>query len=1369
MAVNDRFESTALRVNLETTRTEALTFPDEHQRLLDAASSHYGIERRLRHFLVEVHHRYPNPELLVESFRGIALQDLWFFAGHESREELLRVLLALCRDRFTPAVPLALRRRMLQTALELLEQLRERDTDGGLRDIVHSGLGMIEQVLGDDPALNTLASSLLRHVLQRIPADEQLHDRAARMLREALAASLRYWSGEADIERMLAERPALFPQPLGGVTEFAGRPYFARQWELLDASLRWDELCHVADYTHIAERIIDAAGQFASPIEQLYYLLLVIHLRGIDGMREHLLREINRVLHSLRDMSDEEELLRLLDNIFAMFGELRDEHMQSILDCILTFGREVHLSGSQRIVDIYIDHLVDFGFVTPRLSGISEEWQVNVDRNHIKNIRVWLELIRLQPVMWQRLLSALLINLKLSGVFIADTDLFQRDVTALLNADIAPVYFLVKQLAVLFPVYFNEIGAEGELRDISTVIDELSQRHDVLIHFLRKQVHAESNNMHLRLTDGILRYWFDGTTETLVPYLPADVAARLRPEGRWYDDAHVAVRKLCAVLQLPPELLPTMPMHRIERVLDEQHELEPVQRTRVRHLIRIKQLLKEKYTIDIHDIVPHMEKFHVFRRADVEEFERLLAAGNADKALVFVMEAIHRLRAVILDPTPTTGVEDIYYKRHIAAGIPSMYGRYLEPKFQAMGLTFRFEALASQLIERLMSETNLRYITASTLRRIERILVSLMDSLSIEGLSDEGFKSTLEMFRYSLTTSTFTIAQFMNIFQFMGSNVTGIITENFIEPHDAMLTRIVRGMRADASVQHIHAISEQFYRDLIAGSFPVPQLDSFIAAVLASMNEMMRHLPSDAAQGALTYESRLISTRLYQENTDIDNPVFLGAKGYYLKRMTQFGYPVPPGFVITTELFRRRATLTSHPDMRAEIDAIIAERLHDLERVSGQRYGDASNPLLLSVRSGAAISIPGAMNTFLNVGLNEEIVEALSTRPNYGWTSWDCYRRFLQGWGMAYGIDRDAFDSIMIRFKEEFGVEQKIRFTPAQMRSIALTYKQVLSEHGVHVEGDPFRQLIQAIVSVLDSWYTERARVYRSKLNIAEEWGTAVIVQQMVLGNLNYDSGTGVLFTRDPFVREHAAREAGVTLYGDFTICSQGEDIVGGLVHVLPISEQQRLRGKPMQVMSLEKDFPEIYHELRRYCLDLVHQRGFGHQEIEFTFETKHASDLYILQARDQAVRHESAIAVFDTPPGTLQPVGTGLGIGGGAMNGIVCFDMDDLQTRREQHPDSHMILVRPDTVPDDIGLIFECDGLLTARGGAASHAAVTAVRLRKTCVVDCRDMVVDDRHKTCTIGGRVFGAGDAIAIDGRLGTIHAGNYPISYEKLQLP
>jgi len=403
------------------------------------------------------------------------------------------------------------------------------------------------------------------------------------------------------------------------------------------------------------------------------------------------------------------------------------------------------------------------------------------------------------------------------------------------------------------------------------------------------------------------------------------------------------------------------------------------------------------------------------------------------------------------------------------------------------------------------------------------------------------------------------------------------------------------------------------------------------------------------------------------------------------------------------------------------------------------------------------------MNTFLNVGINDEIIERFAEKPGYAWCAWDCYRRFLQTWGMTHQIPRDAFDEIIIDFKVQEGVEHKMRFSSEQMRELALAYKKLLADRGVRFEEDPHKQMVQAILSVFDSWYGERAKVYRRQLQIANDWGTAVIVQAMVLGNIGNDSGTGVVFTRDPM-----SSASTVELYGDFTIRSQGEDVVAGLVHTLPVSERQRLRVFGGDI-SLENHFPEIYAELHRRAQDLVEQRGYGHQEIEFTFESPRRADLFVLQTRDYAPHKKQRQPVFLDEHMETRVLGRGIGVGGGAMNGVVVFDMQDLERHGDQTPEIMRVLVRPDTVPDDIGLIFECDGLLTARGGATSHAAVTASRLGKTCVVNCRVLDVDDEAKTCRIGGHQFRSGDPIAIDGRLGAIYSGHHEIGLASIDAP
>ena len=296
-----------------------------------------------------------------------------------------------------------------------------------------------------------------------------------------------------------------------------------------------------------------------------------------------------------------------------------------------------------------------------------------------------------------------------------------------------------------------------------------------------------------------------------------------------------------------------------------------------------------------------------------------------------------------------------------------------------------------------------------------------------------------------------------------------------------------------------------------------------------------------------------------------------------------------------------------------------------LEQATDRRLGDPDNPLLLSVRSAAAMSMPGAMSTFLNVGLNDDVVGRLSKRPDFAWTAWDCYRRLLQMWGMAHGVPRDDFDRIITDFKQRCAVREKVQFRPDQMCDIAHAYEGLLARAGIELDPDPRSQLLTAIRLVLDSWDAPVARAYRDQLSIADQWGTAAIVQQMVFGNLGPDSGTGVTFTSNPF-----ANEPGVSLYGDFTTASQGEDVVAGLVHPWPVSRHQLERAAVAEEHCLETQFPEIYAELERLARDLVLQRGFDHQEVEFTFESGHREDLYLLQTRDHSWMKTASVPVFD-------------------------------------------------------------------------------------------------------------------------------------------
>ena len=314
-------------------------------------------------------------------------------------------------------------------------------------------------------------------------------------------------------------------------------------------------------------------------------------------------------------------------------------------------------------------------------------------------------------------------------------------------------------------------------------------------------------------------------------------------------------------------------------------------------------------------------------------------------------------------------------------------------------------------------------------------------------------------------------------------------------------------------------------------------------------------------------------------------------------------------------------------------------------------------------------------------------------------------------------------------------------------------------ETGVVFVDDPFEQIVACVQKVLESWDSPHARLYRRHLGIAEEWGTAVVVQRMVFGNLSRESGSGVTFTHNPL--EPYSRQA--RLFGDFAVRSQGEDLVGGLVFPLPVSEAQRLGSRTYRDTehSLERDYPDVYRELLSVARELVGEREFDPQEIEFTFESPAAADLYVLQKRAVVQVQSKDSAYFDTSaPDYGTPVAVGMGVAGGAYCGRVAVNAEQIDRLLAEAPAENVVLLRPDTVPEDIAIITRVNAILTARGGATSHAAVTAKRLGKTAVVDCRELEVIERQGSARLAGAELHVGDWLSIDGRTGNIFLGRIP---------
>ncbi|MBW2093636.1 MAG: pyruvate, phosphate dikinase, partial [Deltaproteobacteria bacterium] len=555
----------------------------------------------------------------------------------------------------------------------------------------------------------------------------------------------------------------------------------------------------------------------------------------------------------------------------------------------------------------------------------------------------------------------------------------------------------------------------------------------------------------------------------------------------------------------------------------------------------------------------------------------------------------------------------------------------------------------------------------------------------------------------------------------------------------------------------VHRVTEIFLRERIASSLGLQQLDHFLARILMTLHHQREMLPRENLQLLLSYDPKKAVTSIGSSTKGVADIIHLGNKGLNLVRIKNYGLPVPPGFIITTEVFRCRAIIEEYPPARRNFEEQLFSMVRQLERETGKSFGDPKNPLLLSVRSGSAISQPGMMNTFVNVGINEDIVHGLIKNTGNQWFGWDTYRRFLQSFGMGYGLERDAFDEIIARSKERLGIPFKREFSGAQMKLIGLEYRTLLKENGLNPDMSPREQLLVAIRKVFDSWYSPKANTYRKIMGISDDWGTAVTVQVMVFGNFSASAGSGVFFTHNP-------RWSGDMLvpWGDFTPGNQGEDVVSGLVRTHPISIRQAEAENRDPATSLETLFPAIYHSLREWSKELVYEHRWSPQEMEFTFEGPREEDLYFLQTRDMGMRERKTESSFEPGTGPLPPVlGHGIGVSGGAMSGRIVFSIEEITRWRQEEPGTSLILLRNDTVPDDIREIYQADGLLTARGGSTSHAAIVAHRLGKTCVVGCSRLTCVERDRMCIIGGRKLGPGDYLSIDGREGSIYLGKMKV--------
>jgi len=1402
-------QSDALTKNMDITKV-AVDVPSLFEILREAVKGYAGKEQQARELLVEYHHRYRNWTFVIQETKRYAISNLRLYHRHPLNGGVIFLLSDILLEALRQSERFEVRSlaadHLLDFWFKLLDEMPEEIArplpDGLAVDDVgrtiethaacHQGVlrYFFKQLAG-------LPEAPFEHLMRCFYQPKRL---AARLLKT--------WSEPASFEeirallRRLHEETYLFwvskEDPCGWLAEQGGgplptcvelcRPLGHEQYLEYMRVLRTEidpepdhlhattALAGLTDYHDIVRlyfRLPDKLKSCEIPLDgtplSLLMRLKIIEVRGLEGIHEETLREINFEIARWIHQKPVEGLQSFLERIFDVLGHCLLNYPEAALQIVRTIGLEILETNDRQLINFFLRHIIRMGFQTPQLGGVSEHWQIEVNPAHLPNIRIWLEIIKKNPERTGLLLSALIVNLFLGGIYIRDTDLFQKDVSLLLHSPIRPVYNMIKQLAKIFPVYFNQIGAEGLLRTVSTDVDELTGRSDRLIHFLRKQSHVESNNIVVAFIQAIMEFWRTLDKSRLLELVPPEVYPEIATSGPLVEEIH----------QIFVSIFESRTIHHVPDLLDlteeETRELiwavpEVSERERRRAFLMIQfyQLLHEKYALSFKDIEIHLQRAANLGLPDPGALLKALGSTDTYVKLEAILEYLLELKEVILTSRELNVLENIYIKRHIAVDIPSMYGSYNETKFDALGLTFRLENLANVLFEEIILSFNLGFITRATFFRIAKFLPLFMKALEIDGISSNHLEQQKELFLKALTIPRFSHSQYMDLFKGFSEAIKQVIQANYHNLHeenletvikwlgqDKLLSRYRRDTGDESAAERNQRISESFLRDLIARTFGLQYFDHFITSILTTLATQREELSVDKLDLLLSYDQERTTSYIYEPNARTFDLIHLGNKGYTLAKLHSTGIRVPPAFVITTEYFRCRSVIDGFTHSNVDFQDRVMSHVRRLEEETGRKFGVPGNSLLLSVRSGSAVSMPGMMNTFLNVGINEDIVEGLIRQTGEGWFAWDNYRRFIQSWAMSFGMQRDEFDGIMNHFKRLYGRQVKREFTPQEIRELALAYKEALKSHRIDFSDSPREQLFTAIRMVMKSWNSPKAVTYREIMGLSENWGTAVTIQAMVFGNLDNQSGAGVMFTHNPWTAE-----SHVDPVGDFTLGNQGEDVVGGLVKTLPLSEKQRMTQGERKDFSLEMLFPKVYQRLVEIAKELIYGQHWSPQEIEFTFQGAEGDGLFVLQSRNMAPRVKRDYPVFK-PSEDLHAgyVGSGIGVSGGALSGMVAFDLETIQRLRREHEGRPIILIRSDTVPDDIREISISDGILTGKGGATSHAAIVAHRLGKICVVGFSKMKVWEAERKCVVDGHELHTGDFIGIDGRSGAIYVGEH----------
>ncbi|MEE8397420.1 MAG: pyruvate, phosphate dikinase, partial [Desulfobacterales bacterium] len=781
----------------------------------EVMSKYYGLTDGLNTFLKELSHPYKNWDFIIQEARGYSLDYFHLLKTQTRGPEVAGLFVEIFTDAIEANSDPAVRADAVDNLLLYLQKII-MDADQALDAFMPVLNDIFQHIRNYDDEtfplfiksyyqLNRLAEAIYSAKPDRSLGFNELNLLLLKYFQQTYA----YWIGEGDpltwFEQEARESghreelDALF----GEISLVTIQQHTSRAEEISGADLDARETLEMLLALPGYNQIVEAYRQFPRALLhtgadedqgnrwKIIFLFHMMNSSGLSMIHEEALRDINRTLSWLIRHGDHANVEDLIERTFFIIKSLAGKFPATALNCVLNMGKGVYGTDDIDLINYFIDAVIDLGFQTPMISGVGNDWQIKVNTVHIQNIRTWLEVIELNPRRSIRLLSALIIHLSLSGVFLKDTDLFPRDITRFLNSDLEPVHNLAKQLTRLFPTFFNDIGAEGQLRDISTRIDEITHRRDILIHFLRKQSHVESSNLIIGFMEATLYFWETREKDRLEPFVPPNIFNQIDTRGIFVDGVHRVVTHLKEKGLVLPDDFISMSEDELKGVLADMPDGEGTDIQRVQLAVALYKLLYQKYHLDFFEMDHYLAQLRADAFPDLDKLKDDLTETNSHDKLSKLLDYLGLLKQLILSSKQYEIREDIYKKRHFTVDIPSMYGSYYELKFDALGLSYRIESLVNVLFEEIVESMDLGLITKATFFQIHERLLLFSKALKLDGISSAELDNQMDFLANSLEVRGFTFTQYIDIYKGFSRSVKNIINDHFNNIHEQNLNNIL--------------------------------------------------------------------------------------------------------------------------------------------------------------------------------------------------------------------------------------------------------------------------------------------------------------------------------------------------------------------------------------------------------------------------------------------------------------------------------------------------------------------------------------------------------------------------------------------------